>query len=599
MLSILFSTALLLPSDTIELPPVIHEVPSRTVNGEQVDEFSGSVLSELLTASGSVAKNVGNQIPIPVLDSGRPGGNSQIRGLGKSAEELSVQTLGVSLNPAQGGGFDFSMLPSFLWADFQFSTSSAGGRIQLTPWTALQMKESKTAGQRYGMQFGSQGDFQALAGASIPLKSSLLVGINSGNLNGISGSWSGKHIISPRNTLHAHLLATDHRAQMPGTVSFPTTRAHQRGKRWIPILNHNWTLNPQATLDSTAYWDGSELEFQDPDYGMSSRDFTRRFGMSQEYRWKNLTLNGTFDHLQYYQTGFRPPDENHGRLGIQQKIIIRDRPTSILSISPHLELVHATSMESYPVANVMMHHDYYFDYNRKTNSFFQMSFSRRLPSLVDRYYNLPWYQGNPQLKPESVVTFSTGTKIHAKKLELSFQLQNQLRWATQVQTMRSVEGKENFHSSTSNYKILTMENRGKASVLSLIQQLKMPIASSLEINESTLISHSRIFHNNSEFPLLPRFTQLIGLTYRPITIAHGLQITTLLRAISSSASGVMSKRIAGSASMDASIQYSWHGQNERINTILYIENCLDRPIIWMEDMFPKRRSVVLSFSYLL
>ena len=105
----------------------------------------------LNSAAGSIQNSLQNQLPIPITDSGKPGNLGQVRGFGPSAEDVDVQAFGLSLNPPQGGGFDLSTFPQFLWSSFNFQSgpalnsmnqSAASGTLRLIPWSVQALKES-------------------------------------------------------------------------------------------------------------------------------------------------------------------------------------------------------------------------------------------------------------------------------------------------------------------------------------------------------------------------------------------------------------------------------------------------------------------------
>ncbi len=65
-----------------------------------------------------------------------------------------MQALGIPLNPPQGGGFDLSIFPQFIWSGFQYQAGPAlgtfdprgtAGSLTLLPWSAEALKLSKQA----------------------------------------------------------------------------------------------------------------------------------------------------------------------------------------------------------------------------------------------------------------------------------------------------------------------------------------------------------------------------------------------------------------------------------------------------------------------
>ena len=94
--------------------------------------------------SGTLQKSLSDQIALPVISTSVPGNNVQFRGLGRSAEDTDVQAFGIPLNPPQGGGFDLSIFPQFIWSSYEFQPGPAlgtfdprgtAGSLTLVPWT--------------------------------------------------------------------------------------------------------------------------------------------------------------------------------------------------------------------------------------------------------------------------------------------------------------------------------------------------------------------------------------------------------------------------------------------------------------------------------
>ena len=122
----------------------------------------------------------------------------QFRGLGRSAEDTDVQALGIPLNPPQGGGFDLSIFPQFLWASFEFQAGPAlgtfdprgtAGSLTLVPWTS-QALASGLAGSGRAIALGSTANlFQVSAAASDGKSVAAVVGTSAGAAQGPSAAF--------------------------------------------------------------------------------------------------------------------------------------------------------------------------------------------------------------------------------------------------------------------------------------------------------------------------------------------------------------------------------------------------------------------------
>jgi hypothetical protein len=108
--------------------------------------------TEAATARPGLQRTLVQKIPLSMTDQGSPGSLSQIRGMGISAEDTNVQAFGIPLNYAQGGGFDFSVFPAYLWTDLRWRLGGnplsldprgVSGTLSLTPWSARALHEAQ------------------------------------------------------------------------------------------------------------------------------------------------------------------------------------------------------------------------------------------------------------------------------------------------------------------------------------------------------------------------------------------------------------------------------------------------------------------------
>ena len=159
-------------AEQIDLPPIVKEGAAGEVLqfDAVVPAQSGAVGG--VTGNGSVVSGLQDQLPVSLSQSGRPGNLAQVRGYGISSEDVDVQSFGISLNPPQGGGFDLSVFPFYLWSGFNFQSgpslnglnpSARSGTLALIPWSADALK--KTGPQsRVGEFYSTSGVNQIFVG---------------------------------------------------------------------------------------------------------------------------------------------------------------------------------------------------------------------------------------------------------------------------------------------------------------------------------------------------------------------------------------------------------------------------------------------------
>ena len=149
----------------------------------------------LVNGNGNSQKSLLDQVPLNSTSYGKAGTLSQFRGLGRSADDTQIQALGISLNPPQGGGFDFSTFPQYLWSDFQFQLAPGlaaldpranSGVITLVPWTQKALRIEGSGARLTG--FGGTSSLgQFSAGYKATEGVALLAGWSVGSAAGPSG----------------------------------------------------------------------------------------------------------------------------------------------------------------------------------------------------------------------------------------------------------------------------------------------------------------------------------------------------------------------------------------------------------------------------
>ena len=223
--------------------------------------------SSTVNGSGNAQKSLLDHIPLNSTSYGKAGTLSQFRGLGRSADDTQVQSLGVSLNPAQGGGFDFSTFPQYLWSDFQFQLSPGlaaldaranSGVVSLIPWT-----QSALASKGKGARLTGFGASSSLGQFSVGVKTTddfaILAGWSVGAAQGPSGSVSGRWG-SGAIRGHYHLLATNLKSEISGPFQARTPEARLRTVRVIPIFQVDADLSQSMLLKTSFFYDSNYLQ---------------------------------------------------------------------------------------------------------------------------------------------------------------------------------------------------------------------------------------------------------------------------------------------------------------------------------------------------
>jgi hypothetical protein len=391
-----------------------YEIPyrQRGTQGSSVDEFSRS-------------------IPFQFSQFGGAGAASQWVGLGRSASETNIQLLDTPLNPAQGGGFDFQSLPGFLFESASyisgnqlgvFDPKTSAGTVLLRPWTQENLNRSEA--KRITSMISSL-DFRQLSAGSSFGDSAFLIGANEGRVEGPAGSYSHRLEISDRTEAQVNLIGASIKTHPLGSNTFRTPNARQVQSRVIPVVSVRHQSFDLGVFRLSVSGDHQVLKYDNPGI-LRTRDQSRQLRVqtswTNEKDWKaglgfrrifyesSLPIRLTEDQAHFFLEHF--PDL--GEFRIQSK----------------LGAQFVSDYEFSPIASVGAVH-------LSTGLFSRMNFSRRFPSLIDRFYSIPGALPNPGLRPENLVTFEMGSEFNISDLKNKAELWLQGRNHSQQSVLRN------------------------------------------------------------------------------------------------------------------------------------------------------------------
>lgn len=520
------------------------------------------------SSSGSLQKTLQKQMALPVMDYGPAGGVTQLRGSGFSAEDVDIQILGISANPAQGGGFDLSTFPQYLWSSYRYqmgpalnalNQNASTGTLSLLPWTSSVLSKSGTYQAKGGLFSSSRGIHQISAGGSDGRNVSVLAGMSQGAVKGPSGSLSTQWK-KGAYTGSFQVLATDLDTLTPGPQTFPTPHAHMRSNRVIPVLQNDFKLSAQSLLKTSLFYDGGTIHYEDPDFSSLYRSYSQQWGMQNVYllnQWKfGLSARQVAYRVFSDFSGSQTAAQNIGTL--QASRTLDFSPDTLLE--PTIRAVWTTDFGFIPEGSLGLRKSW--NQNRFA-LFSRVSYSSRTPSLQDRYIVALDFVGNPNLKTETDWTGTFGGEFKSAVLETSLQTFFQL--------------KENARVSTGK----TVNNFKDAYVASLTGSALVHLTSTLDTFWSGTLTHSRILLTGTEFPYLPVFLSAAGVTLHTTPSAQPgssfyLEWGTNLRIASSQTTSVTPAPILpGYLTLDTEVSWTF---SRGLSLSGRIENILDRPV---------------------
>jgi hypothetical protein len=457
--------------------------------------------ASLASGAGSIGNALENQIALPFSDYGRPGNLAQIRGMGASASEIDVQTLGISLNPPTGSGFDLSSFPQYIWSDFTFqmgpslnalNQSASAGTLTLTPWTVYALTDhDQKSGQktRITESLSSGGVNQVSVGYKQGNGAAVLAGYSTGDVIGPSASTSiqwGNGTYSGR----FHLLATDLDAATIGPSYARSPQARSHNTRFIPVIESDFKIGRSDLLKTSAFYDGSFVGFKDPESQLISDTYAQQWGSELSYLTQEWKFGLSLRQVSYSSPsayGFTAPLQTLGNLQVSKEM-----ETGSILIAPTLQGIWVTGFGLLPQGS--------FGIKKKWNQgeltlFSRTSFSRVLPSLMDRYGNYSEFIGNPNLLTELDWTQTLGFEAKSGPAEIKLSLYGQYR-----QNPRVLLGP-------------TVTNLSDAYITGIVGTGAYRISNSLEITNTLTLTESRLLATSASFPYLPKVYDLLNLRF--------------------------------------------------------------------------------------
>jgi hypothetical protein len=569
----------------VELDPlVIRSSPGGILADDPiVPGWSGEIG---VSGAGSIQNSLQNQMSFAISDFGKRGMFSQIRGLGTSSDDIDIQVFGISMNPAQGGGFDLTAFPQFLWSNYQFqlgpslnalNRTAASGTLSLTPWTSKALKEPGW-GARGSSFYSSSGTSQVAAAAKDGENFAVVAGYSSMKAIGPSAVMSGRWG-QDQYSGALHLLATDLDMETEGDESMPSPQARARKTRVIPVLQNDFRLSSASFLKTSVFYDWGFVGYQNPDTQSQSQSKThiQQWGTENAYlldQWKfglsirQVSYQSSSSWLGNIQDS-QVPLQNLSTLQVSRVIEAGE-----VILEPTVQGVWVTQYGWMPQGSLGVRKEW----GRGAPALFsRASYSKKIPTLLDRYSVYSEFSGNPNLQPETDWTGVLGGEVKDRGYEASLQGYAQFRQDARVFTGSSVN------------------NMNHASVFALTGAGRVEITSWLDGIHSTTLSRSRLYVTDDEFPFAPAFLSSTGISLHKNKGRRAWEWTTSVRGSSSQINLVAlngSSRAGGYAVLDTGAQVELM-QGLRLGG--RVENVMGRSIELIKG-YPLGRSVALMLS---
>jgi hypothetical protein len=588
--SALTTNALASDSSEVTLPPIVKDVSPIDFLAEDpiVPLLSGAAKTN--TSEGSIQHTLTNDLPYAATDPSSPGQTSQFLGLGSSSEDTDIQTLGIPLNSPQGGGFDFSSLPQFLWSDYRFQPGPSAasldprgiaGTLSLTPWTAQaisqatgQAGDEKGTGQ-FTALYSTSNLTQLSIGGQYGDRAAVLVGNSSGLLNGPSGSLSARVYHDDHLDIRFHLLMTDVDATLqyapPEAIS-----AHALVVRNIPVLQIDWNVSPDVKFKSSIYYDNTYLRDEDFSNALFTQERVQQVGIENALFVSGWKFGASVREVSFSQwannVSFVAPDETTSSFQTSRLFVLSGDVGNRLMFEGTAEAMNLNRFGFYPEAAAGLRQEW--DSGR-SGAYIRGNFTRRFPSLVDRFYVVNGFVPNPALQPEKDITGIVGIETKQANWDASAQVYEQLR--------KNAEVTQTFPT------YFTPVETGNAHLFSLVLSAGVRPIQALRIFDSANFTRSHVDLFDSAFPYIPNFIDVLG---AEAALGLGFAADAEARFQSSAyiSSGVA---LASTSYLDLGASYDL---NSRIKLLGRIENITDNQVILSPFSPPKGRVFSIALS---
>ncbi len=501
----------------LELAPLIKEgTPGDLLMQDAVVPPQDGVAYPI-SGSGTLQQSLGDQFALPVISTAVPGNTVQFRGLGRSAEDTDVQAFGIPLNPPQGGGFDLSIFPQFLWASYQFQAGPAlgtfdprgtAGSLTLLPWTEQALAHPGTTQGRVIGAASTADLFQVSAAASDGYSVAVVAGTSAGDAQGPSAGLSARVGLSPGERLSFHLLATDLDARTPGP-SGATPFAQQLTVRAIPLLQLDSRLAGGALLKSSVFADDEYLKYTDPGASAlpATQDHILQVGTEHALLAGDWKFGAGLRGVQYGTLGFPDQSEAIAELLVSKAL----EPARGLLIEPTVRGVGVSRYGLRPEASLGAR----LEVGSGLAVHARGGLAQHFPSMLNRFYSYPGFPGypgfagNPALEPEQDWTVTLGAEWSRRAFKASFEAYAQLASNAQVRAP--------LDSQTD-----TEINSGAARIGSLLANVQWETCPWAALGGSATLSASELSQTGLAFPGLPAALVVAWLAVRaPEELAGG------------------------------------------------------------------------------
>ncbi len=539
-------------------------------------------------STGNVAKEISNDLPFHANSNLKPGNEVGFIGIGKGAEETDVNLLGIPINRPQGGGADLATFPQYFWSGYSyqigpslgaFDPRGVGGSLTLRLWT----QENLGTESSRATAFHSTRHIQQFSYARSDRRYAILAGMTSDSVVGPGLSFSAIPIETGDLKVTTHLLYSDTNAKNFVSERSGSTTGDQHTYRLIPVVQIDRKLET-SLLKTSFFYDYSYIDYEDS-VDPTAKQIKKINQFGNESAWISGSTRVGFGarSVKYdrtSQTSFGEfPSEQVLNLQASHGFRFAPSERSSVLVEPMLGGYAVTRKGFYPTGSLGVRHENTLADGGKCGEFVRAGFTKRFPSLLDRYYEFSQSVGptttlrafpNPDLQPENVRSVELGGDFArgAYKNQLTFFVRDykHARYTRTfvVQPFPTIIG-------------FQMTNAGDAWVAGATQSQDWKASSMVDLGTRLTYQRSRIEDLKASFPYSPVWVGILKADLHDPDRRYGLEIVNKAATdfVAYSETEGNPQRLPGYYYLDL---FARAEVRAGIDVVLGVENVFDRPI---------------------
>lgn len=489
-------------------------------------------------STGNVAKDLSNDLPFHFDSNLKPGNEVGFTGIGKGAEETDVNILGIPINRPQGGGADLATFPQYFWSGYAyqigpslgaFDPRGVGGSLSLRLWT----QENLGTESSRATAFHSTRHLQQFSVGHASEHYAILGGMTTDSVVGPGLSFSAVALETSSLKVTTHLLYSDTNAKAFTSERYAAAGASQHTYRFIPVVQIDRKFS-DSVLKTSFFYDLSNVHYDvanDPSQAQIKK--VNQVGNESAYLIGSTRVGFGIRSVSYSKvTGSGAnddfPSEQVLNLQASHAFKFPMSDASNFLIEPMLGGYAVTRKGFYPTGSFGLRHENRLAEAGKCGEFLRAGFTKRFPSLLDRYYNVTQLSTspgaptvvaypNPDLRPENVRSVEAGADFakgpYRNQVTLFARDYKHARYTRTfvVQPFPTTIG-------------FQMVNAGDAWVAGATQSQDYKVSAMLDVGTRLTYQRSRIEDLKSSFPYSPVWVGILKADLHDPNNRYGLEI---------------------------------------------------------------------------